>query len=308
MRIDVLDLGSNTFHLASFRIAETLRPLASAKAPTRLGEHAFQHGFIDDRSARRALESIGRLLAEVRPGREEERLVAIATGVFRDATNAGDFLASVRRRYGIDVQILSGEAEAELTYAGVRSEMPDPDARLAVFDLGGGSLEIACGRGERVSLSRSLPMGVLRMNRRWRDAADGTRLLRDAVRDAVEPMTRAIRRFEPDEIVFSAGTARALLRLARRLEMPEDVPGCLGRQTLFQLAMLLTPLDADAVESLGVPASRADTIGTGAVILSTVVELMQVPFVRIARRALREGVALAAADQKELRGLTWISV
>lgn len=311
MRVDVLDLGSHTFHLLSADVDERgrLETLATHKETVRIGERAFAEGRIPPEPFRRGVGAVGRLLAMLR-GRGAEDLAVAATGVFREVANANAFVDELKHRYRLRAEILSGTDEARLVWDGVRSELADPDARLAIFDLGGGSLECALGQGDHVEIARSLPLGALRLKTRYLsgELSDPAALatLRDVVRDGAEPVVRAIRRGEPDEIAFSSGSARTLLKLARKLDFPEDVPGCIGRQTLYQLAMILSSLDEKGVADLGVAVGRADTIGTAAVVLSTIAEMLNAPFVRIASRALREGLALRCANRRE-KDRVWAS-
>ena len=286
----MLDLGSNTFHLLEAEVvAGAVVPVVDRKATVRLGDEAFTLGEIPVEAWDRGLAAIEALLAPL----TWRRPVAVATGVFREAGNGEAFLAEVRRRFGIDVRLLSGAEEARLVYDGVRVEAMDPAARLAVFDLGGGSLECVVGEHGRVEVASSLPLGVLRMRR----TAD----LRAHVHAVAGEILDAIRASEPDEIVLAAGTARALLKLARRLERRDAVRGCIGRGTLRAMAELLRGCTREELAALGIAAGRHDTIAPGALVLSAVVERLDVPLVRVAQGALREGVALHEASLRARR-------
>jgi exopolyphosphatase/guanosine-5'-triphosphate,3'-diphosphate pyrophosphatase len=287
MRIDVLDLGSNTFHLLEAEVvAGAVLPVADRKATVRLGDEAFAIGAIPSEAWDRGLAAIETLVAPL----TWRRPVAVATGVFREAANGEAFLAEVRRRFGFDVRLLSGDEEARLVYDGVRSEVVDPAARLAVFDLGGGSLECVVGERGRIELTHSLPLGVLRMQRE----AD----IRMRVHELAGDVLDAIRSSEPDEVILAAGTARALLKLARRLDRRDAVLGCIGRGTLRALTELLRGCTPSELGQLGISVSRHDTIAPGALVLSTIVERLGVPIVRVAQGALREGLVLHEAARR----------
>jgi exopolyphosphatase/guanosine-5'-triphosphate,3'-diphosphate pyrophosphatase len=284
MRIDVLDLGSNTFHLLAAKIvAGNVLALDDTSVAVRMGERAFAKGRITDKAYERGLDAIEALLE-----RCASQPVAVATGVFREAANAGAFLDHVRRRFGLRITVLSGEDEARFTYRGVRGEALDPDARVAVFDLGGGSLECLLGLNGSVELADSLPLGLFRLAKR--EPAE----VRRRVREIAGPIVRTIRDRTPDEVILSSGTARALLRVGRRLGR-EQVVGCLSAKAVEELASDLAAMSPRAIGALGISISRADVLGVGATILATVVELVGAPFVRIANATLREGVALEAA-------------
>lgn len=286
MRIDVLDLGSNTFHLLQAEVAGThIETVCDRKLWVRLGEDAFVLGRIPEAACERALEAIGALIAPlggVRP-------VAVATGVFREADNAGELVAAIRQRFGLDVRVLDGREEAAFVYDGVRGEALDPAARLAVFDLGGGSLDCVVGERGRLEVLESLPLGVLRL------AGSSTAEIRARVVGTAGPVIDAITASKPDEVVLAAGTARALYKLAKQLRRTSAVAGCISRSTIRVLAELLHGLTPVELGQLGITSARHDTIAIGARVLATVVELLDVPLVRVANSALREGVALHEA-------------
>ena len=287
MRIDVLDLGSNTFHLLEAEVvAGAVLPIADRKATVRLGDEAFAIGEIPSEAWDRGLAAIETLIAPL----TWRKPIAVATGVFREAGNGEAFLAEVRRRFGFEVRLLSGDEEARLVYDGVRSEVADPGSRLAVFDLGGGSLECVVGEHGRIELAHSLPLGVLRMQRE----TDVRMRVHELAGDTLD----AIRASEPDEVILAAGTARALLKLAKRLDRRDAVLGCIGRGTLRAMTELLRGCTPSELAQLGINVSRHDTIAPGALVLSTIVERLGVPIVRVAQGALREGLVLHEAARR----------
>ena len=285
MRIDVLDLGSNTFHLlAANVVGGTVTRVDDASIAVRLGERAFAKGRITEKAWARGIDAIDKLL-----DRCQTMPITVATGVFREAANATQFVDEVRGRFGLHIAILPGNEEARLSYRGVLADALDPDARIAVFDLGGGSLECSTGVGGRVELADSLPIGVLRFARLTAGE------VRARVREIAAPIVTAIRASSPDEVILSSGTARALGRVTRELGIREPVIGCLSAGTVKRLASQLPAMETRDICSLGISASRSDVIGTGAIVLAAIVEMIGVPFVRIATGALREGVALETA-------------
>lgn len=293
MRICVLDLGSHTFHLLSAEVRDgTVKPLADAKIAVRIGERAFGEGWIPKAAFDRGLDAVKELLGSV-GGRQP---IAVATGVFREARNAPAFLAEVRRRHRLDVRLISGIEEAQLTFRAVCAEVAEPDATTAVFDLGGGSLECILGRDRGVEIAESVPLGALRLTMqvpRDRLAPEIDRLVTLHAGTVLD----AIRARDPEHVVFTSGTARTLLRVARALGRSEPVLGCLSRATLEYLAAKLPLLSFSETAATGVPSSRCDTIAAGAVVLASIARRFDVPFLRVTNGALREGLALHTCAQ-----------
>ncbi|NHW87527.1 hypothetical protein HA066_24240, partial [Escherichia coli] len=90
-------------------------------------------------------------------------LIAFATSAVRDATNAADVLTRVRDSTGVRLEVLSGAAEARMTFLAVRRWFGWSAGRLLVLDIGGGSLEVAAGVDEDPDVAVSLPLGAGRL-------------------------------------------------------------------------------------------------------------------------------------------------
>ena len=113
-------------------------------------------------------------------------MLGFATSAVRDSVNSDEVLAHVEKHSGVALEVLSGEDEARLTFLAVRRWFGWSAGRLAVFDIGGGSLEIAGGTDEAPDVAWSLPLGAARMARTWfgggRPSDDDVRELRKQVR------------------------------------------------------------------------------------------------------------------------------
>jgi exopolyphosphatase/guanosine-5'-triphosphate,3'-diphosphate pyrophosphatase len=212
----------------------------------------------------------------------------VATGVFRETVNGRELLDTLAARCGVAIDLLGGEDEARLTWLGVSAELAGSHGRLAVLDLGGGSLECVAG-ATAVEHARSLPLGVLRV-RGLRPEA-----LRALAAATAAPTLHELRARRPETIAVASGTGRALLRLAKKLGLARPGQRHIPRRTFAELARTLAPLSPKAIASLGVEPSRCDTIAAGAIVLDTALELLGRPVVYVARSALREGVLIDAA-------------
>ncbi len=149
MRLGVLDIGSNTGHLLVVDGHDGAAPLPaySYKEPLRLAEHLDDAGAVE-RSGVDALTSFCAEALVVAEDKGCEEMLGFATSAVRDARNSEEVLAHVERSTGVRLTVLSGEDEARLTFLAVRRWFGWSAGRLAVFDIGGGSLEIAGGTDE----------------------------------------------------------------------------------------------------------------------------------------------------------------
>jgi exopolyphosphatase / guanosine-5'-triphosphate,3'-diphosphate pyrophosphatase len=287
MMLSVLDLGSNSFHLAAFRVLgrSRLEKVGRTKEMCRLGAGTLCNGSIDDAAWRRGSAALDRLHRRAL-GSDPDRLIAVATSAIRDARNGADFCRAARRRLGLEIEILSGEDEARLIYWGARSALPRRPGRIAVIDVGGGSAEIAVGDRRSCGFAACLPLGVLR--------------LRELAPERVAPYVRAaarsamaqVRALRPERVVMTSGTARRLASVALGLGLRRPDPRELSRSALRAIETALPQLSASDLVALGVEEGRLDTIRHGALVFETLLDLAGADRALVSTRGLREGVAL----------------
>jgi len=307
VRVAALDLGSNSFHalVADVERGGELEVVERAKRMPRIGEAIFRTGRLSGAAMEKALDAVGEL-APVIERNEPHAVLAVATAAVRAARNGRAFVAEVRARFGFDVQVISGDAEARLSYTGARSRLGGDLGRATLFDLGGGSLEVVVGDRGSILQTASAPLGVLRAVAEWPlsdpPEPEELRALERWAQRRVEALLAPFRTRELGEIVLCAGTARALRSVARALDF---VPPSgerserLGRDTLRRLIAYLAPLRLAARRRVaGLEPARVDQIVHGAVILAAVLEATGVPGARVCRAALREGLILEHARRR----------
>jgi exopolyphosphatase/guanosine-5'-triphosphate,3'-diphosphate pyrophosphatase len=316
-----VDVGSNTIHLVVAHPMEDgsdLITLADELDLTRLGEDVSATGAIGPERTARAI-SILREYAAKAQSLGAQKLLAIATESLRSATNADDFLAQVRTDTGIELQVITGEQEAALTYWGATSGLPATAERRAVLDLGGGSMEVVIGEGSRIAWRSSLPLGSGAMHARYAPSDPPRAAELDQVRVVTTTQLAALNVPLPvAKVIACGGTATTLTMFAARalhIPEPEDLAageeapppealhgpnadgmrlGLLTREQLEALASLLvaTPA-AQLTELYGIPLARAEILGAGEAVLRAAVEHLGADALSISRRGVREGAILA---------------
>ncbi|HTR49759.1 MAG TPA: hypothetical protein VMJ10_03565 [Kofleriaceae bacterium] len=288
MRSAVVDLGSSTFHALVADVDELgiRNAILDRKLTVGIGEDALALGRLPAPAAERALDALGELLARTSARTPGARV--LATGVFRDAANGRELLASASERHGVAIELLEPADEVRLPWRAVSAELAGSHGRLAVIEVGSWSL--GCGAGNReLELARSSPLGVLRL-RGLSPEAVRARIATEASDTLAELGSR-----RPETVAVTAGTARTLLGLARRLRLTGDVQRHLARRTFSELARVLAPMSGKALAELGVSPARANTIACGAAALDTVLELLGCTVVYVARSGMREGALIESA-------------
>lgn len=305
MRLGVLDVGSNTVHLLVVDAHEGARPLPahSDKSELRLAEHLTDDGHIDEGGQKRLVDCVRRAL-EVAEDRGAEDLLAFATSAIREAPNGPEVLQRVREETGVDLQVLSGEDEARLTFLAVRRWFGWSSGRLLVMDIGGGSLEMAAGIDETPDALMSLPLGAGRLTRSMLkgdppDARD-VKALRKHVRTQIAGRLRPFEALgEPDHPVATSKTFRSLARIAGAAPSSEGdlVARMLALEDVRAWVPRLAGMSAAKRAALpGVSPGRGHQLLAGAVVAEAVMDLLGIDAVQICPWALREGIILRRID------------
>jgi exopolyphosphatase/guanosine-5'-triphosphate,3'-diphosphate pyrophosphatase len=270
--VALVELGSNAVRLILARIhqGERFQVLREERIQTRLG--SGRPGTLPRRAVEETVAAVHRFLGGVRNEHGGRlRVVGVATSAVRDAVNREQLLEPLRRGDGLRIRVLSGPEEARLGAIAVRRTLPFREGAIA--DLGGGSLQITRLRGGAIVSMASLPLGAVRLTRRFllhdpplpRELRALRAELRDHLVGALPPAARG------EELVGLGGTVRALARL----HLHEHGPAGRSRHGLR-----LRPSDVVAIRERLEPlvlaerrrlpslkAERADIILAGAVVI-----------------------------------------
>ncbi|MEO8330373.1 MAG: Ppx/GppA phosphatase family protein [Candidatus Nanopelagicales bacterium] len=308
MRLGVLDVGSNTVHLLVVDAHHGAAPRSahSYKNELRLAENLEPDG----RIAISGAESLSAFVSEasaVAEGLGAEELLAFATSAIREAPNGDDVLAMVLARTGVDLQVLDGADEARLTFLAVRRWFGWSSGRLLVFDIGGGSLEVAVGEAEVPDGAFSLPLGAGRLTREFfpqdpPDAAEVKRLRRH-VRTEISRQVADLT--DLGDAVHVVGTSKTFKQLARISGAAPTSAGPYVHRKLHHADLAhwvpkLAKMSAHQRSGLpGVSLGRSEQLLAGAIVADAVMEAFGVADLEICPWALREGVILRRLDWME---------
>lgn len=301
----VLDIGSNTGHLLVVDAHRGAAPLPaySSKEPLRLAEHLDGDGAVDPAGVGALVRFVERSV-QVAEDKGCKDVLAFATSAVRDASNADEVLERVQHRTGVELAVLSGNDEAKLTFLAVRRWFGWSAGRTVVFDIGGGSLEIAAGVEETPDVATSLPLGAGRLAR---DALGEPpvpakrlravrKLIRSQIAEAAGPVLRLGR---PDRAVATSKTFRSLARICGA---PPSADGPLVRRALEGRALTarlpdLARMRTEQIANLpGVSENRAHQVLAGALVADAVLDLFELDCLEVCPWALREGLILERLD------------
>ncbi|MER7112374.1 Ppx/GppA phosphatase family protein [Streptomyces sp. NPDC000229] len=305
MRLGVLDVGSNTVHLLVMDAhpGARPRPAHSHKAELRLAELLDADGSICDHGIERLI-TITHDALHTAEDKGCEEVLPFATSAIRDAANADAVLKRVKDETGVDLQVLTGEEEARLTFLAARRWFGWSAGKLLLLDIGGGSLEIAYGIDEEPDAAVSLPLGAGRLTAGWLpgdppDPSD-VKALRRHVRAQIARTVGEIARFgRPDHVVATSKTFKQLARIGGAPGSGEGqyVQRVLSRTSLEEWVPKLAAMTAEQRCALpGVSEGRAPQLLAGALVAEGAMDLFGVEELEVCPWALREGVILRRLD------------
>ncbi|MGA2838401.1 MAG: hypothetical protein ABSF84_17575 [Acidimicrobiales bacterium] len=310
VRVAVFDLGSSSFHLMVVDASRDgrLDPVLRRRSFLHLGTEVARTGGVPgDRSAL-AVRTVKRLHVAAEDAGADV-VVAMATAALRDADNGTRLIARMERILGSPINLLSGEEEARLCFLGQRAGVWVGRSPVLGLDLGGGSLEAGIGTIDSVLSVASVALGTARirgeLNTGDRLSVAERAAIGALAAERAEPVVAMLaeRSEAAERVIASGGTVRALARLAMGLHRPAPRSGSsaapsvnqveIPAEQLHELANRLSTLDLDARMALpGIQARRAPLLPIGAVVLSTLVELIGLRGLVVSEWGLREGAVL----------------
>ncbi len=305
MRLGVLDVGSNTVHLLVMDAHSGARPWAahSHKVELRLVDYLDDRGALSDDGVNALVEAVQNA-AVAASDAGVEQIMAFATSAIRESTNGDEVLAEVLRRTGVTLEVLNGGDEARLTFLAVRRWFGWSAGRLLLFDIGGGSLELATGIDSEPDAATSLPLGAARLTRDFFTADPPpdreVTALRKAVRAEIARACGPILRFGPPDL--GVATSKTFKQLARMAGAAPSTEGMYVRRTLTHtdvkhwMNQMATMTTAERAQLPGVSPGRAGQLLAGAIVADAAMDLFSVEKLDICPWALREGLILRWFD------------
>ena len=238
-KIGIIDLGTNTFHLLLAEVrGHTSRIFYRERQAVKIGRGGINQGVITEDALERALTCIHHFKNVI--DREKVfRVQAFATSAFRSAANGQEVIRKIRLQTGIEVDMISGDQEAEYIYHGVRTAMDLRQENSLIVDIGGGSVEFIIGNGENFIWKNSFDIGAQRLLEQYqkhdpmlpREIVD----LQNHYELCLRPLHEAMQQFNPRILVGSSGTFDTLSEIycnrnhivysTEATESPLTIPG-----------------------------------------------------------------------------------
>ena len=279
MRVAAIDCGTNSIRLLIADIdGNNFREVVRDMEIVRLGQGVDETGQFHPDAITRTLAAVDKFAAEIAK-RGVEKIRFCATSATRDATNRHLFVDGVRERLGIELEVITGDEEAALSFAGAIKDLDPSNGPFLVVDIGGGSTEFVFGTST-VEAARSVNIGCVRMTERHFASDPATTQQIESARSdiqaaiaqaaAVVPITTA------KTLVAVAGTATTVAAAA--LVLPEydryaiHLSRISAQQTHDAAAMFATSTREQRLALGYMHPGRVDVIAAGSLVLSEIMK------------------------------------
>jgi exopolyphosphatase/guanosine-5'-triphosphate,3'-diphosphate pyrophosphatase len=279
MRVAAIDCGTNSIRLLIADIdGNNFREVVRDMEIVRLGQGVDETGQFHPDAIARTLAAVDKFAAEIAK-RGVEKIRFCATSATRDATNRHLFVDGVRERLGIELEVISGDEEAALSFAGAIKDLDPSNGPFLVVDIGGGSTEFVFGTST-VEAARSVNIGCVRMTERHFASdpatAEQIELARTDIQAAIAQAAAVVPITKAKTLVAVAGTATTVAAAALDLPEYDRYAIHLSRISAQQTHDAATMFAASTREqrlALGyMHPGRVDVIAAGSLVLSEIMK------------------------------------
>lgn len=284
--VGVIDIGSNSIRLVVYAGDERApHPIFNEKVLCGLGRGLERSNRLNAEGVSLALANLSRF-SSLAQAMGVKHLRVVGTAAVRDAEDGKTFVAEVRRRTGLKMDILDGEEEARLSALGVISGTPGANGLMG--DLGGGSLELVTLKRGTVGKHVTLPYGPLRL----REITDRRQLLLDVIDHRLEKIDW-LDKAKGRDFYAVGGSWRGIARLhMAHVNYPLRVIHhyTLSRAKAEDFLDLIAGLSRESLERIGrVPRKRLEVLPIAALVLHRVLERAKPSRLVFSALGLREG-------------------
>ena len=296
MRVSAIEIGTNStkFIIAQLNENGAVEVITRTSTVNRLSSGMYPENSLKPEAIEKGIEIIGNMINE--SNAQGAQLVSIfSTSVLRDAGNKEAFIGRIKELFGIDINVISGEEEAQLAYMACREVVDDKSQKFSVIDIGGGSTEIIIGNGTDIEQKISLDVGAVRLTEMF--------VSHDPVEDSeIEQMTAYIEKQINEresldlsglQLVGTGGTIKTLGTLFYQKDHSKEktINGKVIKKYEIELLFsMLKLLNIDSKKKLiGLNPKRADVITSGIRILLSVMDKFRLEEIKISSQGVLEG-------------------
>ncbi|MFC5627281.1 exopolyphosphatase [Algoriphagus winogradskyi] len=294
----VIDMGTNTFHLLLVELDDvTFKTIYKEKIPVKLGKGGINQNNLAEDAVKRAYHTL-KHFKNLIDGENIDQVFAFATSAVRNAKNGPEFVQTVKETIGINIQVLSGEEEAQMIYQGIRLSGSLNGQTELMMDIGGGSVEFIIGNSQESLWKQSFEIGGQRLLElfHYHDPILPEEIdkLESYLEEKLQPLIQAIQKYKPSGLVGASGTFDTLTDIYFESMLQCKLTG----RHVFELPveeyeaihrMILSKNKEERLLIPGMIPMRVDMIVVASSLIEFILRYIEVDFITCSHYALKEG-------------------
>lgn len=306
MKVAVIDLGTNTFHLLIARVEQDSHAiLLRERKAVKIGEKGINKGEITKAAWKRALQALNEFKSII-DEHQIDQVFATATSAIRNASNGQDLVEEIYKQTEIEIEVISGTREAELIHLGASKALDFGSEKNLIMDIGGGSIEFIIADSSKTYWLRSFEVGGQRLVEKFHRTDP---ISQDEIADLhaffdqeLKPLIAACEEFKPVTLVGCSGTFDTLSDIyceeTGQERNPNETEYPFGKDAFRDIFNELISKNREQRLSIpGMIEMRVDMIVVACVLVDYIVTKLDLKNIRVSAYALKEGILYNVLDK-----------
>lgn len=301
MNIAIIDLGTNTFNLLVAKVddAGSYEIIENIKTSVKLGEGCINHNYINEAAFKRGITTL-KNYTHIISKHKVLKTYAYATSGIRSAMNGNDFVAASKEILHTDINVISGNKEAELIYRGVKLSLDIGSDSSLIMDIGGGSTEFIIADKNVIFWKKSFDLGAARLLERFKPTdpmkPEEINAIEDYLIYELSPLFEAIKKFPVKTLIGSSGSFDTMAEMIAHKFYNSDM---IDHKTEYTFHLndyfdihqqLIKSTRQERFNTKGILEMRVDMIVIASVFVNFILNQFNINQMRLSTYALKEGV------------------
>ena len=295
MRVAIIDLGTNTFGLIIVDVhANNYQIIHHAKEVVKLGEEGITENTIALAAFQRGVMAMCNL-AEIIKQHKVQTVKAFATSAIREADNGNKFIAEIKHQTNINIDVISGDKEAELIYYGNKMAVNMTEEPCLIMDIGGGSNEFIIANNTTIFWKQSFKLGLARLLSMFKPENPISEKTKQEIisylKKELQPLVTEIKKHPVNTLIGSSGAFESVLNMIGKEHITENKT-CydISLDDYYQISK--KTIHSTAEERLVMPgliAMRRDMIVLSFILIDFILDNTSVKNINLSTYSLKEG-------------------
>ena len=298
MRVATVDIGTNSMRLliADYEDNKIINRKKYVEV-TRIGKGVDEKGMISKDAINLNSEVLERFI-NLAKSKNCEKICVIGTSALRDSKNSEEFVKKAYEKTGINVDIISGEMEANLGFLGIKSILDEKKYTLTI-DIGGGATEFILGNNHGdLGCSKSENIGVVRLTERFLKDDIPTDIQIIEMNKYIEAVTsdtiQVLKTYDIGKVIGIGGTATSISAIIQQMEIYCSDKVHNSKIYYDEIVDIYKNLKSMTIQEkkmiVGLQPKRADVIFTGVCIMKKIMSMLDIEYITVSEYDNLEGM------------------